>query len=179
MGGDVEGYFYLTGRKKELIIRSDHNIDPAIIEEALHGHPDILLAAAIGRPDAYAGEVPVAYVQLKADSVVQKDELMAHARAHISEYAAIPKAIRIASAIPLTAVGKIYKPALKQREIEDALAEVLCTAKLPFVSLKVLQDAKLGILVELALAEPAYQQMAQQLLGQYPFQFRITLGSCA
>ncbi|MFZ1341711.1 acyl-CoA synthetase [Thiothrix eikelboomii] len=172
---DAEGYFYLTGRKKELIIRSGHNIDPAIIEELLHRHPDVLLAAAIGRPDAYAGEVPVAYVQLKPDSVVQEDELMAHARAHISEHAAIPKAIRIVSAIPLTAVGKIYKPALKQREIEAVLAEVLRNAKLPFVSLEVLQDAKLGTLVELALAEPAHQQMAQQLLGQYPFQFRITV----
>ena len=62
---DADGYFYLTGRKKELIIRGGHNIDPASIEEPLHQHPAVQLAAAVGRPDAHAGEVPVAYVQLK------------------------------------------------------------------------------------------------------------------
>jgi fatty-acyl-CoA synthase len=61
---DADGYFYLTGRKKELIIRGGHNIDPASIEGPLHNHPEVQLAAAVGRSDAHAGEVPVAYVQL-------------------------------------------------------------------------------------------------------------------
>ena len=62
---DADGYFWLAGRKKELIIRGGHNIDPMSIEEALHEHPAVAMAAAIGSPDAYAGEMPVAYVQLK------------------------------------------------------------------------------------------------------------------
>ena len=61
---DEEGYFWLTGRTKELIIRGGHNIDPKMIEDPLHAHPAVALAAAIGRPDAHAGEVPVVYVQL-------------------------------------------------------------------------------------------------------------------
>lgn len=48
---DEDGYIWLTGRKKELIVRSRHNIDPRLIEEALHGHPAVALAAAVGRPD--------------------------------------------------------------------------------------------------------------------------------
>ena len=62
---DANGYFWLAGRKKELIIRGGHNIDPKIIEDALQKHPAVAVVAAIGSPDAYAGELPVAYVQLK------------------------------------------------------------------------------------------------------------------
>ena len=54
---DTDGYFWLTGRKKELIIRGGHNIDPRTIEDALASHPGVGLAAAIGSPDAYAGEI--------------------------------------------------------------------------------------------------------------------------
>jgi fatty-acyl-CoA synthase len=69
---DADGYFWLSGRKKELIIRSGHNIDPKIIEEALSKHPSVALAAAIGSPDAHAGEVPVAYAQIKPGAVVSE-----------------------------------------------------------------------------------------------------------
>ena len=69
---DADGYFWLTGRKKELIIRGGHNIDPKLIEEPLHRHPAVALAAAIGRPDPHAGEAPVAYVQLKEGHSVSR-----------------------------------------------------------------------------------------------------------
>lgn len=118
---DAQGYFYLTGRKKELIIRGGHNIDPASIEEPLHRHPAVQLAAAVGRPDVHAGELPVAYVQLKPGAGATEDELLSFAREQIGERAAIPKAIRLVAALPLTSVGKIFKPELRQREIADAL----------------------------------------------------------
>jgi fatty-acyl-CoA synthase len=63
---DADGYFWLTGRKKELIIRGGHNIDPATIEEVLYRLEDVQVAAAVPRPDPHAGEVPVAFVQLAA-----------------------------------------------------------------------------------------------------------------
>ncbi len=63
---DGDGRFWLTGRQKDLIIRGGHNIDPAVIEEALMRHPAVQMAAAIGRPDAYAGELPMAYVTLRS-----------------------------------------------------------------------------------------------------------------
>ncbi|WP_034023190.1 AMP-binding protein, partial [Pseudomonas aeruginosa] len=55
---DEDGYIWLTGRSKDLIIRGGHNIDPQMIEEALHRHPAVALAAAVGKPDAKAGELP-------------------------------------------------------------------------------------------------------------------------
>ena len=62
---DKDGYLWLTGRSKDLIIRGGHNIDPIVIEEALVRHPAVETAAAVGLPDTYAGEVPIAFVQLK------------------------------------------------------------------------------------------------------------------
>ena len=62
---DEDGYLWITGRAKDLIIRGGHNIDPMVIEEMLFRHPAVALAAVVGEPDAYAGELPVAYVQLK------------------------------------------------------------------------------------------------------------------
>jgi fatty-acyl-CoA synthase len=67
---DEDGFIYLTGRAKDLIIRGGHNIDPATIENALLEHPDVTAASAVGQPDAHAGEVPVAYVTLKAGASV-------------------------------------------------------------------------------------------------------------
>ena len=59
---DADGFVYLTGRAKDLIIRGGHNIDPRVIEEGLLRHPAVAAAAAVGRPDRHSGEVPVAYV---------------------------------------------------------------------------------------------------------------------
>ncbi len=110
---DEDGYFWLTGRKKELIIRGGHNIDPATIEEPLYQMPDITLAAAVGRPDPYAGEVPVAYVEIREGSTASPEEILEFARGRIGERAAVPKEIYVMDEIPLTPVGKIFKPSLR------------------------------------------------------------------
>jgi acyl-CoA synthetase (AMP-forming)/AMP-acid ligase II len=65
---DEDGYLWITGRAKDLIIRGGHNIDPLPVEEILFQHPSVALAALVGQPDAYAGELPLAYVQLKPDA---------------------------------------------------------------------------------------------------------------
>ena len=119
--GTPNGYFWLAGRKKELIIRGGHNIDPKIIEDALQTHPAVAVTAAIGSPDAYAGELPVAYVQPKPGFAVTEAELMEHAARTIAERAAIPKRIKISSSLPVTAVGKLFKPALVELEIEETI----------------------------------------------------------
>jgi fatty-acyl-CoA synthase len=125
---DADGYIWLTGRSKDLIIRGGHNIDPQMIEEALHKHPAVAMAAAVGKPDEKAGELPVVYVQLKPGAQVSEAELLAHAAEHIPERAAIPKNAWIIDAIPLTAVGKTFKPALRfdaiARVYQAALAEL-------------------------------------------------------
>ena len=125
---DKDGYFWITGRAKDLIIRGGHNIDPAIIEEPIYRHPAVALAAAVGKPDAYAGEVPVLYVTLKKGATTTEDEIMAYAKDNIVERAAIPKEVFILPEIPVTPVGKIFKPALRwdaaRRAFEGALAQI-------------------------------------------------------
>ena len=110
---DDSGRVHIAGRAKDLIIRSGHNIDPLMIENAMAEHPAVALAAAVGMPDAYAGELPVCYVALRAGAQASEDELQAHAQRRIGERPAWPKRIHVIDAIPVTSVGKIYKPQLR------------------------------------------------------------------
>ncbi|WP_137820575.1 acyl-CoA synthetase [Pseudomonas sp. 2FG] len=165
---DAQGYFWLTGRKKELIIRGGHNIDPKQIEEALQAHPAVALVAAIGSPDAYSGEVPVAYVQLRPGQACNAEELLAFANLHISERAAVPKRIEILEALPLTAVGKLFKPALQQREIAQVVRQEAERSGLAGIQVEVVQDARRGLVVQLA-ASPDRERLAAAL-GRYSFQ---------
>ncbi len=118
---DDEAYVWLTGREKDLIIRGGHNIDPGTIEDVLISHPSVSIAAAIGQPDAYAGELPCAYVSLKPDQAISTRELMEFAKKHISERAASPVNIEILATLPLTAVGKVFKPELRKMAIKRVL----------------------------------------------------------
>jgi fatty-acyl-CoA synthase len=109
---DAEGYLYLTGRAKDLIIRGGHNIDPIPVEESLLAHPDVSAAAVIGAPDPHAGEVPVAYLVLVPGATATTGELRAWAREHAPEPAAAPREVHVVDALPITDIGKVYKPGL-------------------------------------------------------------------
>ena len=122
---DADGYVRLAGRAKDLIIRGGHNIDPQTIEDALLDHPAVTAAAAVGRPDAHAGEMPVAYVTLAAGTSATEDELRAWATARVPEPTAVPKRVDVVDAIPLTALGKVFKPELRRRAVEDAARDAL------------------------------------------------------
>jgi len=169
---DANGYLWLTGRKKQLIIRGGHNIDPATIEEPLHRHPDVALAAAVGRPDAHAGEVPVAYVQLRPGARAGESELLAFAAESIGERAAVPKAVRIVEQIPVTAVGKIFKPALVVREIEDVVRAEAQAAKVDLAAVDVRSDVRRGLVAEVQLC--ASSPALRAALGRYAFAAEIT-----
>jgi fatty-acyl-CoA synthase len=121
---DTDGYVWHRGRSKDLIIRGAHNIDPLVIEAALLEHPAVLYAAAIGEPDRDKGEVPIAYVQLRPGMSVSDSELRDHCRNEITERAAIPRTVRIIEAMPLTAVGKIFKPDLRLDAIRQCVRGV-------------------------------------------------------
>ena len=122
---DADGFVHLSGRAKDLIIRGGHNIDPAVIQDALLEHPQVLAAAAVGRPDPHAGEVPVAFVALAPGASVGEDTLCAWAGERVAEPAAAPKAVTVLDAIPVTEVGKPYKLPLRadatRRAVLDAL----------------------------------------------------------
>ncbi|MBV9383202.1 MAG: acyl-CoA synthetase [Streptosporangiaceae bacterium] len=127
---DAGGFVYLTGRAKDLIIRGGHNIDPRTIEEALLAHPAVAATAAVGRPDRHSGEVPVAYVVPASPGQFDEAELLAWAGAAIAERAARPKRIYPVTAIPVTAVGKPFKPALAADAAIRAVTEALAASGL-------------------------------------------------
>lgn len=170
---DEDGYFWLTGRKKDLIIRGGHNIDPATIEEPLHRHPAVQIAAAIGRPDAHAGELPIAYVQLKPGANTSENDLSEFLRNEIGERAALPKRIRIIEAMPLTGVGKLFKPELKRRETVDALLCALVEAGIEGASVSALQDPSRGTVLHVELPDREMEATVTSVLGRFPFAFSI------
>lgn len=110
---DEQERLRLSGRAKDLIIRSGHNIDPRVIEDAVGAHPAVKFAAAVGAPDAYAGELPVVFVALHAGEQASADELLRFAAARVDEPPARPRHVYIVDAMPMTNVGKIYKPELR------------------------------------------------------------------
>src|SRR5208283_4359201 len=125
---DAGGFVYLTGRAKDLIIRGGHNIDPRVIEDALLRHPAVRAAVAVGRPDRHAGEVPVAYIVPAGPGRFDEAELLAWAGTAIDEPAARPKRIYPMTEIPVTAVGKHFKPALLADAAVRAVTEALTAA---------------------------------------------------
>jgi fatty-acyl-CoA synthase len=110
---DEHERLHLSGRSKDLIIRSGHNIDPKVIEDALAAHPAVQLCAAVGAPDAYAGEVPVVFATLIPGASATEDDLLAFVNERVDEPPARPKRVTILETMPLTNVGKIYKPDLR------------------------------------------------------------------
>ena len=169
---DADGYLWITGRAKDLIIRGGHNIDPAAIEEALMAHPAVAFVGAIGQPDARSGELPAAYVELCAGAAVTAEELLDHARAHIAERAALPKHLEIVPELPKTAVGKVFKPDLRRRAItrvfDAALAEAGSAARVAAV----VEDRRLGLVAELAAGPDGRDDAAAAALGGFTVPWR-------
>lgn len=173
---DEDGFLFLTGRAKDLIIRGGHNIDPAVIEEPLLTHPDIAAAVAIGQPDVHAGEVPIAYVVLKAGHQTSPEALLEFAQEEISERAAIPRRIAIIDAIPLTAVGKIFKPRLREMATEFALHATLKAAGVS-ADLSVSTDTLKGLTAGVRLHDSRQLDIARQTLQALPVQITFEPGA--
>jgi acyl-CoA synthetase (AMP-forming)/AMP-acid ligase II len=164
---DADGYLWFTGRKKDIIIRGGHNIDPAEIEEALMSHPEVAFVGAVGQPDARAGELPCAYVELVADGGVGPADLMDICEDRIHERAAIPKHIEILDALPKTAVGKVFKPDLRKRAIIRVYDAVLAEAGISARVAEVVDDRKLGLTAVVEPTGEVDEDALVQLMGQY------------
>tara|TARA_B100000959_G_scaffold22003_1_gene21244 strand:- start:10 stop:1926 length:1917 start_codon:yes stop_codon:yes gene_type:complete len=153
---DRDGYLWVTGRAKDVIIRSGHNIDPGIIEDALYKHAEVVSAAAVGKLDAYAGELPVAYVQLSPESTVTEADLETFCRENILERAANPANIFIIDSLPLTGVGKISKLTLRHDATERVFAGLLVPLMVDEnleIAISVADDKRFGTTVTLAIAD--------------------------
>jgi len=174
---DADGYLWLTGRSKDVIIRGGHNIDPTMIEETLLRHPEVLLAAAVSKSDGYAGELPIAYVQLTADARVTAEQLQQFALEHIPERPAAPKEIIVLDKMPLTDVGKPVKVRLRADAARRAYRDVLAGVA-PDVSVEMLADPVKGQIAVIALAaaaaqRPALQAKIDQTMKAFATSYRI------
>jgi fatty-acyl-CoA synthase len=164
---DADGYLFITGRAKDLIIRGGHNIDPALIEEALMGHPSVAFVGAIGQPDAHAGELPCAYVELVKGASATAEELVAYAGQHINERAALPKHIEILAELPKTAVGKVFKPDLRRLAITRVYNAALTKAGIAAQVTSVAEDKKRGLVAKLAKSGAVEDAKVTEVLGQF------------
>jgi fatty-acyl-CoA synthase len=106
-------YVKIKDRSKDIIISGGENISSIEVEDALYRHPAVLACAVVARPDPKWGETPLAFVELKPDSTVSADELVAHCRGLLAGYK-VPREIRF-EAIPKTSTGKIQKFQLRER----------------------------------------------------------------
>lgn len=172
---DADGYFWLTGRSKDLIIRGGHNIDPAVIENTLALHPSVALAAAVGQLDDHAGELPCAFVTLRTGAGCTRAELQRFAKEHIPERAAAPVHVEILDAMPVTAVGKIVKGPLRRLASERVLRSALAKAGVQDAHVEVYDDAARGLVARVSSAAPAAARdvlrrftIAYELVPPYP-----------
>jgi long-chain acyl-CoA synthetase len=108
---DADGYYFIVGRKDELIISGGYNIYPREIEEVLYRHEDIIEAAVIGTKDQNLGEVPRACIALRSGSSLTEDMVLEFCRAHLAAYK-VPRQVDIMPELPKNPTGKILKKAL-------------------------------------------------------------------
>ncbi len=111
---DENGYLYITGRLKEMLIIGGENVFPREIEEVLNQHPDVAASAVVGLRDPSRGEVALAFVELEADRAVDSKELRAWCRDRLAGYK-VPREVRIVEALPRNPTGKIMRRELKEQ----------------------------------------------------------------
>ncbi|WP_234038799.1 acyl-CoA synthetase [Micromonospora coerulea] len=172
---DEDGFVYLAGRAKDLIIRGGHNIDPAIIEDTLLAHPQVTAASAVGRPDVHAGEVPVAYVTLTPGATVTEDDLRDWTSDRVPDRTAAPKTVTILDELPVTAVGKLYKLALRK----DAARAELRAALDQIAGVQDIEAAIEGssIVATVKVHPSAQQEAVKAILGRYAIEWRLVVVS--
>jgi fatty-acyl-CoA synthase len=173
---DPQGRLHITGRAKDLIIRSGHNIDPVMIENAMSTHPAVSLAAAVGMPDASAGELPVCFVTLRAGATASEADLRVHAERTIAERPAWPREIVILEQLPLTALGKLFKPALRVQAARRRITRLLHDElDLPAAGVEVETGGRSGLRVRVRLppegADSAYR--VEQALAAFLFESEV------
>lgn len=176
---DATGCLYVAGRSKDLIIRSGHNIDPVMIENAMSTHPAVALAAAVGLPDPYAGELPMCFVQVHASETVSVDDLMEHAQQMIDERPAWPKIVKVVDEIPLTSVGKIFKPSLRCDAAVLVISNLLRDElELPDANVHAAAGGPRGLCVTVELPEKdgSSKPRVEQKLQDYLFETRVKVG---
>lgn len=170
---DADGFVYIMGRAKDVIIRGGHNIDPRAIEDAALQFPGVALAAAVGRPDAYAGEVPMLFVSAQPGVHIDAQALAAFVQDNIPEPPARPRAVSVIPDMPVTPVGKIFKPKLREIAAGEAARELLALEGLSGeVSVDAITDPSRGLLLSVT-APPDKAETAERLLKKFPIKVEL------
>lgn len=169
---DGEGRVFITGRAKDVIIRGAHNIDPGQIENALLQHPAVLSAAAVGQPDSYAGELPVAFVALKEGASATEVDLLAFIKPLVSEAAAHPKRVWVLDQLPLTPVGKIFKPALRTMAARNAIRDAIKRSNIDATQFE-LVSADDKTTIQIWAEQPAIAEEIRKALLGMPVSYNV------
>ncbi|MFE0425910.1 class I adenylate-forming enzyme family protein, partial [Streptomyces sp. NPDC058953] len=118
---DADGFLFLVGRAKDMLIYKGYNVYPQPLEDVLCSHPAVAQASVVGRPDPVAGEIPVAFVVLEPGARAEAEradaflaELMAHVASRVAPYQKVREAYLV-DALPLTPTGKVLKTSLRDR----------------------------------------------------------------
>ncbi|MCM3078241.1 long-chain-fatty-acid--CoA ligase [Brevibacillus invocatus] len=119
---DEEGYFYIVGRKKELIISSGFNVYPIEVEEVIYQHPAVAEAVVYGVPDSYRGETVKAAIVPRLHESVTEEEIIAWCSERLARYK-VPKIIEFRTELPKTTVGKILRRTLMEEDQQRRLAQ--------------------------------------------------------
>ena len=114
---DKDGYFYITDRKKDLIIVGGFNVFPSEIDEVLYMHPKVKEGITVGIPDDYKGEKIKVYIVLKEGETATEDEFKEFFRKHLVPYK-VPSEIEFRDSLPKSAIGKILRKKLREEEIQ-------------------------------------------------------------
>ncbi len=170
---DADGFVYIMGRAKDVIIRSGHNIDPRAIEDAALEFPGVALAAAVGRPDAYAGEVPVLFVSAQPGVDIDVQALAAFVQEKILEPPARPRAVSIVAEMPVTPIGKIFKPRLREIAAGEAARDLLAAEGMSGeASVEAITDPSRGLHLRIKAAA-GFADKAKRLLQRFPVKIEI------
>jgi len=113
---DEDGFFFIVGRKKDMIIAGGYNIYPREIDEILYMNPKVLEAAAVGIPDPRRGETVKAYVVLKEGETATEEEIANWCKDHLAPYK-VPKAYEFREELPKSNVGKVLRRILREEEV--------------------------------------------------------------
>lgn len=118
---DEDGYFYIVGRKKDMIIAGGYNIYPREIDEILYEHPKILEAAAVGIPDPRRGETVKAFVVLRPGESATEDDIIEYCKARLAPYK-VPRSVEFRDDLPKSTIGKVLRRILRDEELAKAKA---------------------------------------------------------
>jgi fatty-acyl-CoA synthase len=132
------------------------------------------MAAAVGEPDAYAGELPVAFASLKPNEQVTPEELLAFITPLIAERPAVPKRIHILAAVPMTAVGKVYKPRLRAEATRHAMLAQLAQRGIGDRAEVVVEETPAGLCVHYTAADAAAEAAIRELMKPFALSYTVS-----